>query len=83
MNATVIEVRSIRVACGPNYFPMNNCDGFWALTCKMEEGTFDEFKSFPNLVQCGGRTFGKSGWNSDNLTVCYTTAAASRYAEVQ
>ncbi|MHC4296473.1 MAG: hypothetical protein ACYS7Y_04160 [Planctomycetota bacterium] len=79
MKATAVETKTYAVKNTGGYHCRVTGQNF-CLTMDMEEGTYTEYKSFPNLVDYDGRRYGKSAWNSDTMEVVYTTGAVSNYA---
>ena len=46
-------------------------DGFRWLQFGMDTETHEEFKSFPRVMEYGGKLFQRMSWNSDYKTICY------------
>jgi hypothetical protein len=44
------------------------------------EGTFEAFKSLPNVVEMDGKLYKKMGWSSDTFTVHYKNVHKSQIA---
>ena len=53
---------------------------FW-MEFKMKEGTYDEYKKFPEVLAYKGRIYAKMSWNSDVFKTVYKEQEVARIVD--
>lgn len=53
-------------------------EGYWVLEIPCHD--YDEYRTQPTALYYDGRTFGRTGWNSDRCVAYYNTRVAVAYA---
>lgn len=76
MEANVIQTKTIQIVS------KEVIDGILWATVSNPENDYDGFEKLPNLIQLDGKIIGKSCFNSDSATACYSQNHVKQYATV-